>query len=60
MSSFERRGLPFRDEFDSAFDELIYVDHMKFDLATKLLEQRILGRPVPSFAISYCMSAGST
>jgi len=58
MSSFERRGLPFRDEFDSAFDELIYVDHLKFGLATKLLEQRILGRPVPFFAVSYCMSGG--
>ena len=58
MSSFERRGLPFRDEFDSAFDEIIYVDHLKFDLASKLLEQRILGRPVPFFAVSYCMSGG--
>jgi hypothetical protein len=58
MSSFERRGLPFRDEFDSAFDELIYVDHLKFDLAQKLLMQRILGRPIPFFALSYCLSGG--
>ena len=58
MSSFERRGLPIRDEFDSAFDELIYVEHLKFNVAKTLLEQRVLGRPIPFFALSYCMSGG--
>lgn len=58
MSSFERRGLPIRDEFDSAFDELIYVEHLKFNVARTLLEQRLLGRPIPFFALSYCMSGG--
>lgn len=58
MSSFERRGLPIRDEFDSAFDELLYVEHLKFNVAKTLLEQRVLGRPIPFFALSYCMSGG--
>ncbi len=58
MSSFERRGLPFRDEFDSAFDEMIYVDHLDFKLATKLLQQRVLGRPIPFIALCYCLSGG--
>ncbi len=58
MSSFERRGMPFRDEFDSAFDDFIYVDHLNFQFAAKLLEQRVVGRPIPFFALSYCMSGG--
>lgn len=58
MSSFERRGLPFRDEFDSAFDELLYVDYLSFFHATQLLDRRVVGRPIPFFAFSYCMSGG--
>ena len=58
MNSFERRGMPFRDEFDSAFDDFIYVDHLNFQFAAKLLEQRIVGRPIPFFALSYCLSGG--
>lgn len=27
MSNFERRGLPFRDVFDSAFDSIVYVSY---------------------------------
>lgn len=58
MSHFERRGLKFRDVFDSAFDDFIYVDHLDFESARDLLEQRVVGRPVPFFALSYCMSGG--
>jgi hypothetical protein len=58
MSNFERRGLPFRDVFDSAFDDFVYVDHLNFESAKELLEQRIVGRPILFFAMSYCMSGG--
>lgn len=58
MSSFERRGLPFRDVFDSAFDDYVYVDYLNFESAMKLLEQRVVGRPIPFFGLSYCMSGG--
>jgi hypothetical protein len=58
MSNFERRGLPFRDAFDSSFDDFVYVDYLNFGLAQKLLEQRLIGRPIPFFALSYCMSGG--
>jgi hypothetical protein len=58
MSNFERRGLPFRDVFDSAFDDFVYVDHLNFESAKELLEQRVVGRPILFFAMSYCMSGG--
>ncbi len=58
MSNFERRGLPFRDVFDSAFDDFVYVDHLDFESAKELLEQRVVGRPIAFFAMSYCMSGG--
>lgn len=58
MSNFERRGLPFRDVFDSAFDDFVYVDHLNFESARELLEQRVVGRPIPFFGLSYCMSGG--
>jgi hypothetical protein len=58
MSNFERRGLPFRDVFDSAFDDFVYVDYLDFESAKELLEQRVVGRPILFFAMSYCMSGG--
>lgn len=58
MSSFERRGLPFRDAFDSSFDSIIYVDYLDFEGAKSLIEQRVIGRPVPFFALSYCLAGG--
>ena len=58
MSSFERRGLPFRDVFDSSFDTIIYVDYLNFESARSLLEQRVVGRPIPFFGLSYSLSGG--
>ncbi|HKS26491.1 MAG TPA: hypothetical protein VJS44_01665 [Pyrinomonadaceae bacterium] len=58
MSNFERRGLPFRDAFDSSFDVIIYVDYLNFEAAKNLIEQRVIGRPAPFFALSYCLAGG--
>jgi ferritin-like protein len=58
MSSFERRGLPFRDVFDSSFDSIIFVDYLNFESAQSLLAQRVIGKPVPFFALSYSLSGG--
>ena len=58
MSSFERRGLPFRDVFDSSFDTIVYVDYLDFAGSRSLIEQRIVGKPIPFFALSYCLSGG--
>jgi len=58
MSSFERRGLPFRDAFDSAFDEVVAVDYLSFDNARRLLSERVVGMPVPFQALCFCLSGG--
>lgn len=58
MSSFERRGLPFRDVFDSSFDTIVYVDYLDFAGAQKLIEKRIVGRPIPFLALGHCLSGG--
>ncbi|MGH9429002.1 MAG: hypothetical protein ACRD2L_22185, partial [Terriglobia bacterium] len=58
MSNFERRGLPFRDAFDSSFDNIIYVDYLSFTGAKRLLAERVTGKPIPFFGLSYCLAGG--
>jgi hypothetical protein len=58
MSSFERRGLPFRDEFDSTFDTIIEVDYLNLQLGKRLLQRRVIGLPVPFLCLCYCLSGG--
>ncbi len=58
MSNFERRGLPFRDVFDSSFDNVVYVDYLNHQDARSLLIKRIIGKPVPFIYLSYCLSGG--
>lgn len=58
MSNFERRGLPFRDVFDSSFDNVVYVDYLNHRTAKNLLERRIIGKPYPFIYLSYCLSGG--
>jgi Cdc6-like AAA superfamily ATPase len=58
MSNFERRGLPFRDIFDSSFDNVVYVDYLNFESTKTLLEQRVVGRPISFFGLSYSLSGG--
>lgn len=58
MSSFERRGLPFRDVFDSSFDEIISVDYLDFAHARRMLNERVIGMPMQFQALCYCLSGG--
>lgn len=58
MSSFERRGLPFRDAFDSAFDTIVYADYMNLEEATRLLRRRVVGMPYPFKCVCYALSGG--
>ncbi|HWY11451.1 MAG TPA: P-loop NTPase fold protein [Bacteroidia bacterium] len=58
MSNFERRGLPFRDVFDSSFDSIVYVDYFNIDESADLLSRRVIGKPLPFFYLSYCLSGG--
>lgn len=58
ISSFERRGLPFRDVFDSSFDDIIYVNYLNLEAAKNLIIRRVIGMPIPYVCFCYCMSAG--
>lgn len=58
MASFERRELPFRDVFDSSFDEIIKVPYFSLADARRLLSRRIVGLPIPFVSLCYCMSGG--
>ena len=58
MSSFERRGLPFRDVFDSSFDDIRRVDYLNFDTSIALLRRRVVGMPTNFEALAYVLSGG--
>ncbi|GAB3062418.1 hypothetical protein GCM10027053_26090 [Intrasporangium mesophilum] len=58
IARFERRGLPFRDVFDSAFDEVVRVPYLTADEARQLLNQRVTGVPEPLLALAFCQSGG--
>ncbi|QKJ32858.1 hypothetical protein HQ865_24905 [Mucilaginibacter mali] len=58
MSNFERRGLPFRDVFDSAFDSIVYVEYLDLESTKRLLQRRVIGRPAVFFCLAYCFAGG--
>jgi hypothetical protein len=58
LSSFERRGLPLRDTFDSAFDTMIYVGYLDRERAFNLIRRRVVGMPIPFLAFCYAVSGG--
>ncbi len=58
LSSFERRGLPLRDAFDSALDDVVRVSPLDYPTALKLIRQRVIGLSSPYSALVYCLGAG--
>jgi hypothetical protein len=58
MSYFERRGLPFRDVFDSSFDDIVYVPHLSFEVSRELLDRRIVDLPLPFACLLHGISGG--
>lgn len=58
LSSFERRGLPLRDAFDSALDDVVPVRPLDFPTSRKLIRQRVIGLSSPHAALVYCLGAG--
>jgi len=58
MSSFERRGLPFRDVFDSSFDEVQRVDYLTLDESREVLQSRVTGLPAPYQCLCHCLAGG--
>ena len=57
MSSFERRGLPFRDVFDSTFDEIVRIERFSYAQSRLLIKRRTI-MPEPFIALCHCVSGG--
>ena len=57
-ASFERRGTPFRDVFDSSFDDVISVQHLDLVSARKILHGLLLGWTEPFVGLCYVLSGG--
>lgn len=58
LRAFELAGQGMRDVFDSAFDEIIRVEHLDFDASSHLLRARVTGLSTPYHALAYCLSGG--
>ncbi|MFI8832798.1 hypothetical protein ACIGPN_17425 [Streptomyces afghaniensis] len=58
IASFERRGMPFRDVFDSAFDEVVRMPYLSFEESQDLICRRVWPIPPPFVALAHCLSAG--
>jgi hypothetical protein len=58
MSSFARRGLPIRDAFDSALDEVVRVEYLSYANANELISRRIVRFPLPFLSFCHCLSGG--
>ncbi len=59
IASFERRGLPFRDVFDSAFDEVVRVSYFTYPESKELIRRRAGQDAAPPFiALAHCLSGG--
>jgi hypothetical protein len=43
LSNFELRGFPFRDAFDSAFDEVLHLGPLTYKQSRRLLQRRVVG-----------------
>ncbi len=58
MSTFQRRGLPFRDVFDSSFDAIQQVRYLTLAESRLVLESRVTGLPVPFQCLCHCLAGG--
>lgn len=58
MSSFERRGLPIRDAFDSAFTHLVRMDNFTQAESRRWLARRLIGVPEQFVWLVHCLSGG--
>jgi hypothetical protein len=58
LAAFERRGLPVRDAFDSAFDEIVRVGHLSLAETRELIKGRVIGLPDPFTWLTHCMTGG--
>jgi len=58
LTAFERRGIPARDAFDSAFTTMIHVRPFTLAESRAWLAQRALGIPEPFVWLCHCFSGG--
>lgn len=58
LAAYEMRGLPARDAFDSAFDEVIHVRYLDLAGSERLLDQRVIGMWEPFAWLCHCLSGG--
>lgn len=58
LAAFERRGIGFRDAFDSALDDVIQLDFLDLDQSRVLLGRRILRLPDPFLQLCHMLSGG--
>jgi hypothetical protein len=58
ISAFERRGLPFRDVFDSSFDTIVHVNYLTLTESKRLLKRRTTRIPEPFLCLCHSLSGG--
>jgi len=58
LSNFERRGLPLRDAFDSAFDDIRYINYLTLEGSRSVLIRRVLNLPGPFLCLCHVLSGG--
>jgi hypothetical protein len=56
--AFERRGIPARDAFDSAFSEMIRLENFTLDDTRNWIRRRIFGLPDQFACLCHCLSGG--
>jgi hypothetical protein len=58
LAAYDLRGLPIRDAFDSAFDEVIPLGYQSLDGSRDLLAKRVIGMSEPFACLCHCLAAG--
>ncbi|QYC41729.1 hypothetical protein Nocox_20605 [Nonomuraea coxensis DSM 45129] len=58
LVSFERRGIPLRDAFDSSFDEIVRVGRLTYPESRRLLYRRVIGLSEPYIGLCHVLSGG--
>jgi len=58
LTSFERRGIPVRDAFDSAFTTMVHIEPFSLQDSRQWLRRRAIGIPEPFICLCHCLSGG--
>ncbi|MGW2219963.1 hypothetical protein ACWCSD_33670 [Nonomuraea sp. NPDC001684] len=58
LETFERRGIPLRDAFDSSFDEIVRVGRLSYAESRRLLFRRVIGLSEPYVGLCHVLSGG--